>query len=127
MPSNAKDRVDQVLENYLLALAGIDVCPNAASAIMKGAFAENAVMADRAWHKAVADKRALSSSPAMESIVAPLATANRASRDALHNAEDMGTLLGRLQRGTRLAVKAAAGSPIPKRATATPLVDRPRA
>ena len=125
MPTNAKDRVDQVFENYLLALAGIDVCPNAASAILKAAFAENAVTADRAWHKAIAEKR--NNSSTMEGIVAALAVANRASRDALHNAEDMGTLLGRLQRGTRLAVKATSASPAPKRATATAQVDRARA
>jgi hypothetical protein len=127
MPASATDRVDQVLENYLLALAGIDCCPNAASLILKAAFAENAVTADRAWRKAIADKSSTGSSSTMEGVVAALATANRASRDALHSAEDMGTLLGLLQRGTRLAVKAAAGTPAPKRATATTHADRPRA
>ena len=126
MPTHAKDRIDQVLENYLLALAGIDVCPNAASAILKAAFAENAVTADRAWHKAVADKR-MPNNSSMEGIAAALATANRASRDALHNAEDMGRLLGLLQRGTRLAVKATSASSAQKRATATAHVDRARA
>lgn len=127
MPASSKDRVDQVLENYLLALAGIDCCPNAASAILKAAFAENAVTADRAWHRAVADKSSTGSSQTMEGVVEALATANRASRDALHNAEDTGTLVGLLQRGTRLAVRAAAGTVAPKRATATTHAERPRA
>ena len=55
MSGEPRGRVDRVLENYLLALAGVDQCDASALEEVKTRLAANAARAERAWADAEAD------------------------------------------------------------------------
>ena len=91
-----------MFETYLLALAGVDQCPESAPQEVKDRLSENAERAEKAFADAAADGL-LRSSADMERALADLVDANAASRDGLHQAKQIGALVGDLEKATRLA------------------------
>lgn len=98
----ASKRVDSVLENYLLALAGVDQCAVSAPEEMKGRLAANLERAERAYADAAADGL-VDAASGMEDELSALAGANEKSRAALHGGVPMADLLADLELGTEHA------------------------
>ncbi len=99
MAPASKERLDHVLENYLLALAGVDQCAVSAPDDIKNRLAANLERAERAYADATAD--GLADWPrAIDVEVEALAQANERSRLSLHGATPMAELLAHLERGT---------------------------
>jgi hypothetical protein len=95
----SKERLDHVLQNYLLALAGVDQCAVSAADDLKNRLAANLERAERAYADAAAD--GLAEWPRTIDIeVEALAKANERSRLALHSGTPIIELLGHLERGT---------------------------
>lgn len=105
-----RQRIDQVLETYLLALAGRDQCPDSASPLVKHGLAQNLEAAEEAYAYAVADGLEREAA-ALDGAVAELAAANARARRDLQGAQPMAALLAALEAATRRArgVLAAAG------------------
>src|SRR5947209_6202022 len=57
MPPVSRERVDQIFENYLLALAGVDQCSESAPDDVRSRLAANADKAEQAYTDATADGR----------------------------------------------------------------------
>lgn len=95
----ASKRVDRVLENYLLALAGVDQCSVSAPEEMKNRLAANLERAERAYADAAADGL-VDMAGEMEDELGALADANEKSRAALHGGVPMTDLLADLELGT---------------------------
>lgn len=95
----ARGRVDEVFENYLLALAGADQCPDSASMETRQKLAANVERAERAFADAVADGLH-GSSAALAQAVRDLADANEVSRVGFHNGRPIGDLLADLEQAT---------------------------
>lgn len=102
MTPASKERVDSVLENYLLALAGVDQCSASAPDDMKHRLAANLERAERAYADAAADGLVELTND-MEREVRALAEANEKSRTALHGGVPMTELLDELELGTEHA------------------------
>lgn len=102
MTPASKERVDNVLENYLLALAGVDQCSVSAPDDMKHRLAANLERAERAYADAAADGLVELTND-MEREVNALADANEKSRAALHGGVPMTELLDELELGTEHA------------------------
>jgi hypothetical protein len=98
-----KQRIDEVLEAYLLALAGRDQCPDSASPLLKHGLAENLDRAEKAYAYAVADGLEARSLP-LDMATAELAAANRAAREGLHS-KSMPAILLDLEQATRRALE----------------------
>jgi hypothetical protein len=98
----SNERVDRVLENYLLALAGVDQCAVSAPDDMKSRLAGNLERAERAFADATADGLADLSGD-MEAELQALAVANERSRAGLHGGVPIADLLADLERGTEHA------------------------
>jgi hypothetical protein len=95
----SKERLDHVLQNYLLALAGVDQCAVSAPDDLKNRLAVNLERAERAYADAAAD--GLAERPRTVDVeVEALAKANERSRLALHSGTPIVELLGHLERGT---------------------------
>jgi hypothetical protein len=92
-----------VFETYVLALAGVDQCPEGAPQEVKDRLAEDVERAEKAFADAAADGL-LRSSADMERALADLVDANAASRDGLHQAKQIGALMRDLEKATRLAL-----------------------
>jgi hypothetical protein len=105
-----KQRIDEVLETYLLALAGRDQCPDSASPLLKHGLAENLDRAEKAYAYAVADGLEARSLP-LDIAVADLTAANARAREGLQKTMPLGAVLVDLETATKLAlaVLAAAG------------------
>lgn len=103
-------RIDEVLETYLLALAGRDQCPDSASPLLKHGLAENLERAEKAYAYAVADGLE-AGSPTLDMAVANLTAANARAREGLQKTMPLAAVLVDLETSTRLAlaVLAAAG------------------
>ena len=99
-----KRRVDQVLENYLLALACMDQCDASAADELKARLTANAARAERAWADAAADGLV-----ELPGVVAPDATALAdlvaRTRDGLHAGVPIAVLLATLEAGTDRATR----------------------
>jgi hypothetical protein len=103
-----KQRIDQVLEAYLLALAGRDQCPDSASPLLKHSLAENLDRAEKAYAYAVADglegggleARSLP----LDMAVADLTAANARAREGLQKTIPLSAVLVDLETSTRLAL-----------------------
>ena len=96
----SKERVDPVLENYLLALAGLDQCSASAPDDVKNRFSVNLDRAERAYADAVADGL-LDVATETERDFRALVEANARSRLRLHGTGTAITdLLGDLEHGT---------------------------
>ena len=95
----SKERLDHVLDNYLLALAGVDQCSVSAPDEIRNRLAANLERAERAYADATAD--GLADWPRTIDVeVEALAEANQRSRRALRGATTISDLLGHLERGT---------------------------
>ena len=100
----ARQRVDSILENYLLALAGCDQCAASAPEDLKVRLTANVARAERAWSDAAAD--GLVDEPAGLSVeLEALAGLNRRARKALHDAQPIAELLETLEAGTDRATR----------------------
>jgi hypothetical protein len=97
-----KERVDPILENYLLALAGVDQCSASAPEIVRSHLAVNLERAERAYADAAADGL-VDVSADMEAELQALARTNEQSRRRLHRGAPITDLLVELEQGTEQA------------------------
>ena len=105
----SKERVDPLLENYLLALAGVDQCSQNAPEIVRSRLAVNLEKAERAYSDAAADGLT-EVSVDMEAELGTLVRINEQSRHRLYRGGSITELLVDLEQGTEQAnriVKAA--------------------
>lgn len=98
----SKERVDPILENYLLALAGVDQCSQSAPETVRSRLAVNLERAERAYADAAADGLVDVSSD-MEAELRALAQLNEQSRRRLHCGAPITDLLVDLEQGTEQA------------------------
>lgn len=111
MGIGAKNYVDEVLETYMLALAGLDQCPESAATTVRGRLEANVERAERAFSDAAAD-RLQGDSTAIVDAVNRLAGANQALRAGFHDSKAIVGLLADLEQATGRAedvVRAAHG------------------
>lgn len=94
-----KDRVDPILENYLLALAGVDQCSQNAPETVRSRLAVNLERAERAYADAAADGL-VEVTADMEAELGALARINEGSRRRLHRGASITDLLVELEEGT---------------------------
>jgi hypothetical protein len=99
-----KDRVDPILENYLLALAGVDQCSQNALETVRSRLAVNLERAERAYADAAADGL-VEVSPAMDAELGALARINEDTRRRLHRGASITDLLVELEQGTDQAYR----------------------
>ena len=104
-----RGRVDRILENYLLALAGVDQCDASAFDDMKTRLAANAARAERAWADAAADGLVDLSQPATADLAVLDELVARA-RAALLDGEPIAGLLEALEAGTDRAIRVVAAA-----------------
>lgn len=94
-----KEHVDPILENYLLALAGVDQCSQSAPEIVRSRLAVNLERAERAYADAAADGL-IEVSDDMAAELGTLAQVNQESRRRLHRGAPITDLLVDLEQGT---------------------------
>jgi hypothetical protein len=97
-----KERVDPILENYLLALAGVDQCSANAPETVRSRLAVNLERAERAYADAAADGL-VEVSADMEAELCTLEQGNGQSRHRLHAGAPITDLLVDLEQGTEQA------------------------
>lgn len=102
MAPEPKERVDPILENYLLALAGLDQCSQSAPETIRNRLAVNLERAERAYSDAAADGL-IDVSTDMEAELAALVRVNEQSRRRLHRGAPITDLLVDLEQGTEQA------------------------
>jgi hypothetical protein len=95
----SKERVDPILENYLLALAGVDQCSANAPETARSRLAVNLERAERAYADAAADGLEDVSAD-MEAELCALTRTNEQSRRRLHRGAPITDLLVELEQGT---------------------------
>jgi hypothetical protein len=100
----SKERVDPILENYLLALAGVDQCSQNAPETVRSRLAVNLERAERAYADAAADGL-VEVSPAMDAELGALARINEDTRRRLHRGASITDLLVELEQGTDQAFR----------------------
>jgi hypothetical protein len=98
----SKERFDPILENYLLALAGVDQCSQSASEVVRSRLAVNLERAERAYSDAAADGLT-DVSVDMEAELGALVRVNEQSRRGLHRGASITDLLVDLEQGTEQA------------------------
>jgi len=101
-PFSKEDRVDPILENYLLALAGADQCSQNAPETVRSRLAVNLERAERAYSDAAADGLD-DVSVDMEAELGALSRVNERSRRRLHRGTSITDLLIELEQGTEQA------------------------
>ena len=99
VPPVSKERVDPILENYLLALAGVDQCSGNAPETVRSRLAVNLERAERAYADAAADGL-VEVSADMEAELGALEQGNDQSRRRLHGGAPITDLLLELEQGT---------------------------
>ena len=104
VPGEARGRVDRILENYLLALAGVDQCDASAFDELKTRLAANAARAERAWADAAADGLVDLPASAVADLEVLAMLVVRA-RTALHDGDPMGGLLDVLEAATDRSIR----------------------
>src|ERR1700759_3381995 len=104
--------IDGLLDTYLLALAGVDQCPDSAPAEVKSRLAANVERAERAFSDAAADALVRDCSH-LGAAMQRLCAANRLGRQSLRDAEPIARLTGELERATCLAVQIAGELEVP--------------
>jgi hypothetical protein len=97
-----KERVDPILENYLLALAGVDQCSTNAPETVRSRLAVNLERAERAYADAAADGLD-DVSAEMEGELEALERTNEQSRRRLHGGAPITDLLVEFELGTEQA------------------------
>jgi len=105
MTASSTQRIDQTLETYMLALAGLDQCPESAALEVKTRLRENVERAERAFADASTGALA-GEGPALGAALADLAAANAAARAALVGTRPIDALLERLESATIEALRA---------------------
>jgi hypothetical protein len=96
------DIIDRILDAYLLALGGVDQCPESAQPEVKSQLLENVERAERAFSDAAADGLGGDCSHLVP-ITRQLFAANCASRKSLRDAEPIARLAYELKLSTGLA------------------------
>src|SRR5471032_3555267 len=104
--TTAAEMIDCLLDAYLLALAGVDQCPDSAPPEVRGRLLANVERAERAFSDAVADGLGRDCSHLVP-VVRQLFAANRLGRQSLRNAEPIARLVSELEQATCLAVEIA--------------------
>src|SRR5476649_1154160 len=104
--TTAAEMIDCLLDAYLLALAGVDQCPDSAPPEVKGRLLANVERAERAFSDAAADGLRRDCSHLVP-VVRQLFAANRLGRQSLRNAEPIARLVSELDQATCLAVEIA--------------------
>ena len=102
--TTAMDRIDSVLETYLLALAGLDQCPDSVPKLVKDRLAANVERAERAFSDAAADGLQRTN-PALEAAICGLDLANEKARLCLQEAKPIVALISDLERAAALAIE----------------------
>ena len=102
VPPVSKERVDPILEIYLLALAGVDQCSTNAPETVRRRLAVNLEKAERAYADAAADGL-VDVSADMEAELQALERTNEQSRRRLHAGAPITDLLVELELGTEQA------------------------
>jgi len=97
-----REYVDEVLETYMLALVGLDQCPDSAAGSIRDRLIANVERAERLFSDAVADGLHDASASVVEA-ARRLALANEASRAGYHNGKAIGDLLTDLEQATEYA------------------------
>ena len=98
------DRIDSLLETYLLALAGLDQCPDSAPHVVSDRLAANVERAERVFSDAAAGGL-VRASPAMQAAAQRLDLANEEARRSLREAKPIAALVDDLERATALATQ----------------------
>src|ERR1044072_3251700 len=98
VPPVSKERVDPILENYLLALAGVDQCSTNAPETVRSRLAVNLERAERAYADAAADGLD-DVSAEMEGELEALERTNEQSRRRLHGGAPITDLLVEFELG----------------------------
>jgi hypothetical protein len=118
--TTAAEMIDCLLDAYLLALAGVDQCPDSAPPEVKARLLANVERAERAFSDAAADGLGRDCSHLVP-IVRQLFDANRLGRQSLRNAEPIARLVSELERATCLAVEIAGELDPPPRSSGSTL------
>lgn len=110
--TTATEMIDCLLDAYLLALGGVDQCPDSAPPEVRGRLMANVERAERAFSDAAADGLVRDCSPLVP-VVRKLLAANQLSRRSLRDAEPIARLVWELEKATCLAVEIAGALEIP--------------
>lgn len=110
--TTATEMIDCLLDTYLLALGGVDQCPDSAPPEVKGRLLANVERAERAFSDAAADGLVKDCSHLVP-VVLQLHAANRLGRRSLRDAEPIARLTYELEKATCLAVEIAGDLEIP--------------
>lgn len=110
--TTATEMIDGLLDTYLLALGGVDQCPDSAPPEVKARLLANVERAERAFSDAAADGLVRDCSH-LASTVRQMFSANRVCRQSLRDAEPIARLVCELERATGLAVEIAGELEIP--------------
>ncbi|WP_421997184.1 hypothetical protein [Reyranella sp.] len=94
--------VDELLETYVLSLAGLDQCPDIVADEVKSRLTANVERAEQAFAQAVADGLD-GGTDGLRNAVRDLADANETVRSAFHTGRSIGDLLVDLERATAQA------------------------
>lgn len=108
----ATEMIECLLDAYLLALGGVDQCPDSAPPEVRSRLLANVERAERAFSDAAADGLVRDCSHLMP-VVRQLLSANRLSRRSLCDAEPVARLVCELEKATCLAVEIAGALEIP--------------
>ena len=104
--TTAAEMIDCLLDAYLLALAGVDQCPDSAPPEVKARLLANVERAERPFSDAAAGALGRDCSH-LVSLLRQLFAANRLGRQSLCNAAPIARLVSELERATCLAVEIA--------------------
>jgi hypothetical protein len=102
--ASATDRVNGMLESYLLALAGLDQCPDSAPDTVKQRLTANVERAERVFSDAAADGLRKNNA-ALEIACLKLQVANDKARRALRESKPITNLTGDLESATLAALE----------------------
>jgi hypothetical protein len=118
--TTASEMIDYLLDAYLLALAGVDQCPDSAPPEVRGRLLANMERAERAFSDAAADGLIRDCSHLVP-VVRQLLAANQVSRRSLRDAEPIARLVCELEKATCLAVEIAGALEIPFQPSESPV------
>jgi hypothetical protein len=110
--TTATEMIDCMLDAYLLALGGVDQCPESVPSELKFRLLANVERAEKAFSDAAADGLIRDCSHLVP-VVRRLFAANRLSRQSLRDANPIARLVCELERATCLAVEIAGDLEIP--------------
>lgn len=103
--TTASDAIDGLLDTYLLALGGVDQCPESVPPEVKGRLLANVERAERAFSDAAAGLT--EDCTPLQPVVCQLHAVNRTNRQGLRGAAPIARLVTELEKATSLAVEIA--------------------